>query len=101
MRPELVRKNPSGGGRLAKRPPIVQQLGPSFPGLWATCETAKSRWIPAASQHRRTFRPERSEPFADAPTRPIVLIKAVAVETAVARSVVAVKTALHHAMAEA
>src|SRR5215470_19185191 len=97
MRPELVRKSLREGGRLAKRPPIVQQSGPSFPGLCGAPGTAKSRWIPAASRRYLEVGRKRSEPLAAASVRPAVAVVTVTVETAEGRAAVAV----HHAVAPA
>src|ERR1700752_5217524 len=101
MRPELVRKSLREGGRLAKRPPIVQQRGPSFPGLWGPPGTAKSRWIPAASRICPNRALARSEPLAAAVVGPAVAVVTVAVEAALAGAAVAVETAVHHPMAPA
>src|SRR5258708_29561296 len=80
------------GRRLAKRSGDVQQANLSFPGLWLTGRTAKSRWISAASADVRNRPGLRgaSEPFGAAPGRstvPVIAISAVAA--------VAVKVAVH------
>src|SRR5689334_15618556 len=96
MRPERVRKSLREGGRLAKRPPIVQQRDASFPGLCAASGTAKSRRIPAASRICPDQARWRSEPLAAAPVRSAVTIVAVAVETERRAAVV-----VHHAVTPA
>src|SRR3954453_21960416 len=98
MRPELARKSLREGGRLAKRPPIVQQRGPSFPGLYEACRTAKSRWIPAASRICPDEARAPSEPLAAALVRPAIAVVTVVVEATGAGAAVALRTAIHHAV---
>src|SRR5262249_2169614 len=92
MRPERVRKSLREGGRLAKRPPIVQQRGQSFPGLCGVSGIAKTRRIPRAPRIYPDPARGPPEPLAVAPVR-----SAVAVETVEGRPAVAV----HHAVAPA
>src|SRR5215470_10034749 len=97
MRPERVRKSLREGGRLAKRPPIVQQRGASFPALCGAAGTAKSRWIPAASRIFSDRARRGSEPLAASFIRAAVAVVTVAVETVESRPAIAV----HHAVAPA
>src|SRR6476660_1507101 len=94
--PGPVRKAFAEGRRLAKRPPDVQQSGPSFPGLCGRPASAKSRWIPAAFPVFQSS-VRRSEPLAATPARPAIAIVAITVEATVPAAI----TTVHAAVAPA